>query len=279
MPAEEFDDLVAAEDEHHRMLLAQAAPSDGRSSSKESNTVMNMVGTNLAAAPKGAPRGYTVPVWVTIVMSDDGTKMGNVDDKMVKAQLKALNDAYGTATAESNIKWEYKLMGIKRVVGPSMCDEANEIKMKKMHRQGKATDLNLYITDLSECGLLGFSSWPWDIKKGVHVDGVVIHFDTLPGGKYKPYNLGRTAIHEIGHWHGLYHVFQNGCSKGGDLIEDTPFASNPSEGCPRSKDTCPQPGRDPFENFMDYTDDSCMRFFTGVQHRRMEVQWKMYRLT
>jgi hypothetical protein len=49
---------------------------------------------------------------------------------------------------------------------------------------------------------------------------------------------------------GLFHVFQNGCSKGGDQVDDTPYQSAPTEGCPTSRDSCPQPGGDPFWNFM-----------------------------
>jgi hypothetical protein len=77
---------------------------------------------------------------------------------------------------------------------------------------------------------------------------------------------------------GLYHTFQNGCSGGGDAVEDTPFCAAPTEGCPATKDTCPQPGTDPVRNFMDYSDDSCMRAFTPGQHQRVENMWKQYRM-
>lgn len=77
---------------------------------------------------------------------------------------------------------------------------------------------------------------------------------------------------------GLYHTFQNGCAGAGDAVEDTPYSAGPSEGCPVHRDTCPQPGEDPVRNFMDYSDDSCMRSFSVGQHQRVEQMWKQYRL-
>lgn len=137
--------------------------------------------------------------------------MGDASKDAVDKQLAALNEAYGTNSIAAGIKWVFKVVEVTRTKGPDMCDQQNEAIMKAKLRKGNKNALNLYITDLSACGLLGYSSWPWDLKKkGLIMDGVVIHYDTLPGGQYRPYNMGRTGIHEIGHWLGLYHTFQNG---------------------------------------------------------------------
>eukprot|EP00879_Flechtneria_rotunda_P019854 GHRR01020868.1.p1 GENE.GHRR01020868.1~~GHRR01020868.1.p1 ORF type:complete len:317 (+),score=61.67 GHRR01020868.1:428-1378(+) len=224
-------------------------------------------------------REYVIPTYVHIVAAGDGTGIGNVAKDAVDKQLAALNAAYGTNSGNAGIKWVFKVASITRTTGPDMCDQQNEAKMKTKLRKAGKNSLNLYITDLSACGLLGYSSWPWDLKKkGLTMDGVVIHYDTLPGGQYRPYNLGRTTIHEIGHWLGLYHTFQNGCNGNGDMVQDTPFCASPSEGCPAHRDTCPQLGADPVRNFMDYSDDSCMRAFSVGQHQRVEQVWKQYRL-
>jgi len=179
-----------------------------------------------SGAMQGEGKVYPIPTYVYNVVSADGSDRGFVSDAGLKAQVDALNQAYATAVTpdgnvgssgeQSGLTWKFDLQSIQRIKAGDMCDQGEEKKIKAANRKGSKAALNLYITDLSSCGLLGYSSWPWELdpKSGkadpVTMDGVVIHFETLPGGSYKPYNMGRTCIHETGHWMGLFHVFQNG---------------------------------------------------------------------
>jgi len=86
------------------------------------------------------------------------------------------------------------------------------------------------------------------------------------------------VIHEVGHWMGLLHTFQGGCSSSGDLVADTPQEGEPSYECPTTRDTClADPGVDPVRNFMDYSYDTCMNMLTLGQTSRMDAAFEKYR--
>jgi hypothetical protein len=94
-----------------------------------------------------------------------------------------------------------------------------------------------------------------------------------------PYNLGRTATHEVGHYLGLFHTFNAGCGNAscytsGDRICDTNPEQNPRFNCSAAS-SCGT--SDPITNFMDYTNDSCMNNFTQEQGRRMRCTLQHYR--
>lgn len=240
------------------------------------------------SAEKGKPGGgggtplpsgsVTIMVYFHVITNTLGD--GLVTMRQINDQLAVLNAAYSGATLGFNTPFRFVSAGSRVTAndtwftaGPGT---AAESAMKTALREGSADDLNVYTSNPGG-GLLGWATFPSSYASKPKDDGVVCLYSSLPGGSAIPYNLGDTATHEVGHWLGLYHTFQGGCSKTNDGVGDTPAERSSAFGCPVGRDTCVGAGLDPIENFMDYTDDACMFKFTQGQSDRMGAMWTQYR--
>jgi hypothetical protein len=131
---------------------------------------------------------------------------------------------------------------------------------------GSDNYINIWIADTGP-HVLGFGTLPGLVEE--YKQGVVINPDVFGANNHSRYNMGRVLTHEIGHYLGLLHLWGHGSScEYDDQVEDTPRQSMPYFGCPVfPQHSCGS--EDMFMNFMDYTDDGCMHFFTKGQMERM----------
>lgn len=215
-----------------------------------------------------------IPVAVHVIRSSTGA--GDVTDQQIANQIAILNAAYaGSSFSFTLSSTDRTNNGTWYTCAGGSC----ETQMKNALRVGGSNTLNLYTNNMGQ-GLLGWATFPSSYASQPKLDGVVILNASLPGGTAAPYNLGDTATHEVGHWLGLYHTFQGGCTKTNDGVDDTPAEKSPAYGCPTGRNTCTgsrYPGLDPITNFMDYTDDACMNTFSSGQAARMSAMWNSYR--
>jgi len=246
-----------------------------------------------------------IPVVVHVI--HNGTALGdgaNISDAQVMSQIQVLNEDYrkmaGTrgensdpVGADSNIEFFLAredpdcnpTTGIERLdlsnISTTWDGPPNgniETILKPMTIWDPSRYLNMWTVTLDDNDLLGYAQFPGGPPE---TDGVVMGYqyfgsNDAPGVDLDgsaPYDLGRTTTHEVGHYLGLLHTFQDGCSDG-DGVTDTPATAQENYGCPTGQDSCPVgPGDgilDMVENYMDYTDDACMNIFTNGQSTRMD---------
>ena len=129
--------------------------------------------------------------------------------------------------------------------------------------------------------LLGWATFPWELASNPLMDGVVMNNIALNHGGTTSYNAGDVVGHEVGHWLGLYHTFQGGCTGNtsydgttgqGDLVSDTAPEASSASGCPGGRDTCAGGGVDPIDNYMDYSSNACQVRFTTGQNSRLVLK-------
>ena len=239
-----------------------------------------------------------IPVVVHIL---DPVDPARVTDAQVQAQIDVLNTDYNNRNADlANVPDAFKpLIGNP---GISFHLAEDGITRKKITRPDYGTDdlmkseagggtsprdpakfLNIWVCPLSG-SVLGYAQFP---ETGLpETDGVVIN--TMAFGRggtaQAPFNLGRTATHEVGHYLGLFHIWGNSpfdnCADDDDVV-DTPMQRGPNVDKPTfPKHSCDgQPNGDMFMNYMDYVDDDTMVMFSRGQVERMHAALAVSRPT
>ena len=227
----------------------------------------------------------TVKVIVHVVYKDPSQ---NISDAQIKTQIAVLNRDFRATNTDksktptpfkgliSDSRVNFKLDRITRTL-TAKSSFSDDNGVKKASTGGiAAVDtkkyLNMWVCALGG-GLLGYAQFPGG---PVATDGVVIHYRAFGtnGTAQAPYNKGRSATHEIGHYFNLRHIWGDtpDCS-GTDLVADTPNAAGPNFGKPPFPTvTCNNgPNGDMFMNYMDYVDDAAMFMFSDGQVHRMHV--------
>ncbi|MBJ05180.1 MAG: zinc metalloprotease [Flavobacteriales bacterium] len=233
---------------------------------------------------------YSIPVVVHVLYNNSNQ---NISDERILSQIDVLNEDFNalnsnisTVPAEfqsdiGNVGISFCLIqedlngnpfsGINRVFTNVEQFQGFSDAMKKTALGGADAwnsdyYLNIWVCDLSG-NALGFATMPGDVTPDL--DGVVIDYEFfgINNLSSSPYNLGKTATHEIGHYLNLEHIFYAGCSSWDDC-NDTPPQASATYGCPSATPSSCQTN-DMFMNYMDYTDDACMSMFTVCQANKM----------
>ena len=228
-----------------------------------------------------------IPVYFHEMRSASGA--GDVSRAQLDAQLAVLNATYSGADANEPSTVSAPDTGIRFVFGGadehfnnSWHTDKSSTTYRSRTRLGGKNALNVWLVDFA---YLGIATFPWDYARNPSIDGIRVQYNSLlrsasPAPGYQPvanYDLGETATHEVGHWLGLYHTFQGGCTSTNDEVADTPAQSSSTSGCPTGRDSCSLPGTDPVHNYMDYSYDSCYYEFSRGQSTRMDQMWTAYR--
>jgi hypothetical protein len=234
-----------------------------------------------------------IPVVVNVLYRDPTE---DVSDAQIQSQIDVLNEDYNNTNADAtNVPDGFKTYqgtaGITFVWEKTLSQHKYASKrswstnddMKRASKGGiNPTDpahyLNLWVVNKMQAygsTILGYAQFPGGDPV---TDGVVIgrNFFGRTGTLLRaPYNLGRTATHEVGHWMNLRHIWgdETGCLRD-DEVADTPLQGRENYGCPTFplKDACTASGNGVmFMNYMDYTDDPCMYMFSKGQADRMNA--------
>jgi hypothetical protein len=235
---------------------------------------------------------YRIPVHFHVINKGAGIENGDIPDDVLNKQIEVLNSDFnvGGERSSAQMPFEFVLASTDRWTNPTwftMATGSVEFGAKKaIVGEGDTgpLDLHVYTVDALDGNtpVLGWSRYPSDYAREPWRDGVVLQYTSLPGLGEAHSDLGHNATHEVGHWLGLYHPFEGGCSEPGDHVDDTPADKQrqPSD-ClnPTPPDTCPSmAGADPIHNYMDYSYDECMNQFTVGQRDLAQAMFELYRL-
>ena len=244
-----------------------------------SATVTTSSGTILASVNQGTWGQY----YFLDFTAPEGNFIGGlVSTEDIEAQTAVLNSVYNefgysfyinSIDSAVNAGWYYATDSHKYETHPWDNDD-QFLAMTQAMTVDVLNSLNYFWTGASMTAGLGV--YPWSFSEDDSRHGIYCANYTLPGGSF-PFTEGYTGVHEVGHYFGLYHTFENGCSNPGDSVDDTPYQSDANTGCPSAPYSCGS--NDDVGNYMDYMDDVCMTHFTTGQQDRIQWALETYRPT
>jgi hypothetical protein len=236
----------------------------------------------------GGTGTLVIPVVVNVLYR---TSTENISDAQIQSQIDVLNrDFANTNTDGANTPAEFQderaAVGIKFVLAninrksstknswSITREDMKHVSTGGIDATDPANNLNIWVVNkMTYAGstILGYAQFPGGPAA---TDGVVIGYNFFgsTGVVSAPYNLGRTATHEVGHWMNLYHIWGD-ATCGSDGVDDTPQHNTNNYGCPTYPhlSTCSGKPVEMTMNYMDYTDDACMYMFTNGQAARMNA--------
>jgi hypothetical protein len=224
-----------------------------------------------------------IPVVVNVLYQ---TSTENISDAQIQSQIDVLNEDYNATNSDvtktpsifqyTDVNIQFELAQVNRKYVNKRSWSTND-DMKRTSKGGldptsPSTHLNMWVVNkMVSQGrtILGYAQFPGG---SLATDGVVIGYNYFGrvGVLSAPFNLGRTATHEVGHWMNLRHIWGD-ATCGNDFVADTPLHNTANYGCPASghKSTCSGTPVEMTMNYMDYTDDACMYMFSPGQKDRM----------
>lgn len=294
---------VCGFDELHEKNLANSAEFRQRDAESELQYQAYVNSPN-----KTASVVKTIPVVVHVIQTSNHNL---VTMDMITSQIEVLNEDFrkkpGTPGDGMGVDTEYEFClasidpngcptdGVNRIVNPALAYHDRNVaqaQMKGLSQWDPYRYLNIWVprtieTTSSNGDVIGYATFPTNLAVQSNLDGVVIHSGFF-GRNTSPQYGGRTTTHEIGHWLGLYHPFQGGCTGAsstnctifGDRVCDTPQAFEANFNCPTGVNSCvdsPFDYPDQIDNYMDYADGGCQSRFTQGQKDRMDYHTVNYR--
>ena len=228
----------------------------------------------------GATGVLVIPVVVNVLY---GNANENISDAQIQSQIDILNQDFSATNSDlslvpsaftsavSNLEYQFVLSSVVRKAGNKASwgtrDAMKSSKKGGINPTSPTTTLNIWVCNIGG-GILGYAQFPGGSSA---TDGVVVGPQYFGNTGYvsAPYDKGRTATHEVGHWLNLRHIWGD-ASCGNDQVADTPTQQTANYGCPSfPRVTCSNgPNGDMFMNYMDYTNDACMYMFSGGQKTR-----------
>ncbi|PTX43331.1 pregnancy-associated plasma protein-A [Christiangramia gaetbulicola] len=218
-----------------------------------------------------------IPVVVHVVYSN---AQQNISDQQINSQIDVLNadfrasnndvnsipSEFANDVADSEIS--FTLAAVNRYSNSTSQWGTNDAVKAQYPPVNPSTTLNIWVANIGG-GILGYAQFPGGPAS---TDGVVIspqYFGTT-GYVSAPFDRGRTATHEVGHYLNLRHIWGDGRCRQDDFVADTPDSDGPNYGCP-SYPTVNCRSTDMTMNYMDYTNDACMYMFSEGQKARMRT--------